>query len=134
VLGEQILHAVGVAPGLLVGGESKNNVPVRHEAFLLQANQRGEYHRVLTLHVLRAAAVKIPVARHQFERIGTPGFGIDLHHVQVTDKKQRLAQPAPVQADDDVALGWVVRRRHHGHIRRRKPGGQRPLLHGDRRT
>jgi hypothetical protein len=103
----------------------------------LQPDQGFEDRRVLALHVDRTAAIEPAAGLGQLEGIVGPVLAPGLHDVEVADVEDRLALPAPAEANDDIALGRVVWRDHNGDVGGRETGGEEPggdLLRQDGRA
>ena len=125
---EQPVDAVRGA-SLLVRGEREDDVAVRDEALLFQADEIGNGDGVAVLHVLRAAAVVVAVLLDELKGVRAPILLARLHHVEMADDQDGLELgpgPAPV-ARHHVPLA-IVRSENH-HVRGRKARVAEALRH-----
>ena len=93
---DQPIHAVRGA-ALFIGGQRQDDVAVRHEAFLLEADQGRDHDGIAVLHVLRAPAVVVTIFLHELKGVGGPVLAPGLNHVEVSDQQHRLVLAAAVQ-------------------------------------
>src|SRR5260370_8513167 len=70
--------------------ESENDIAVGLVSFTLEADQRGDEHGIVDLHVLRAASVEVAVLFDELEWIRCPILAARFDDIQVADNKDRL--------------------------------------------
>ena len=115
------------AAALFIGGKRENEVAIRLEFFLLQANKSGDQKRVAVLDISSAAAVKVSVLLNELERIHGPIRAARFDHIQMADEQQRLFRARAVNARHHVAFAVV--RSQDLDIARRKTGIKQALGH-----
>ena len=107
---EQPVHAVRRA-AFFVGSQSKNQIAVRQEAFLLQADEIRDQDGVTLLHVLGAPSIEEAVFFNEFEGIRGPIGPERLHYIQMPDKQDWLAVSGSAEAHHQILL-TVIRPVH----------------------
>src|SRR5215468_303838 len=100
---DQPLHAVGL-PTFFVGSERQNQVAGGNPAFLFESQKVCYKYGVALLDVRGAATVEEAIDLIELERIHGPVFAQCFDNIQVAEKQNGLALPAPMQAHHDVLL------------------------------
>src|SRR5260370_17149401 len=89
--------------------ESENDIAVGLVSFTLEADQRGDEHGIVDLHVLRAASVEVAVLFDELEWIRCPILAARFDDIQVADNKDRLERGSggAMQPREHFALAIV---------------------------
>lgn len=106
--------------GLFVAGQGQNNVAAGLKALLFQADQGGDQHHHIELHVRGPAAIDIAVFDHGGEGIAHPVGGLGLDHVHMARQKHGLLAAIAAIAsgqgggltdlfDGDIGVGKAAR-------------------------
>src|SRR5262249_7784127 len=100
---DQPLHAVGL-PAFFVGSERQNQVAGGNPAFLFESQKVCYKYGFALLDVRGAATVEEAIDLIELERIHGPVFAQCFDNIQVAEKQNGLALPAPMQAHHEVLL------------------------------
>ena len=110
MIGNQPTHAVVAAP-FFIGGERKDEIALRHPAFLLISQQVGGQDGGHGLVVGNTAPQEVAVLLRHGKRVAWPVAAVGRDHVEMGQEQDRLPASFPAVAHDQILLrgrvGWA---------------------------
>ncbi len=113
VLLDQPVDAI-VASAFFVRGEGQNQIAIRYQVFLFQANEIGHQDGVSGFHVIGTAPVEITLFFDELEGIGGPVFSAGFDDIEMADEENWLALSGAVDASNQIFL--AVDRSRDKHV------------------
>ena len=125
---QQPAHSIRF-PAFLISRQRKNDVAVRNKPFALESNETLDHGCIGLLHILRAAAIEVPILLDQLKWIGRPIGSLRFNHVDVPNDQDRSKRRAgaPAIPCNHIALALVGPK--HDDIGSRKASLQQPFSH-----